>query len=127
VAHVREELGLDPGGLAELGIRVRQIAIEIRAREALARSRPLGIVLDMHLPDGRGELLLRELRAQVDPAPVIVVTVEGEPATALGLGADDYLTKPIDRARLSRWLERLNRPSTGPAVRAELVRAHSPG
>ncbi|MEA2662847.1 MAG: hypothetical protein QOH08_2419 [Chloroflexota bacterium] len=110
-----------------LDLRTEVVRTLAAAREALARSRPLGIVLDMHLPDGRGELLLRELRAQVDPAPVIVVTVEGEPATALGLGADDYLTKPIDRARLSRWLERLNRPSTGPAVRAELVRAHSPG
>jgi len=37
---------------------------------------------------------------------VIVVTVEAEPSPLLALGADDYLTKPIDRARLERWLIR---------------------
>jgi signal transduction histidine kinase/ActR/RegA family two-component response regulator len=77
--------------------------------DALARGRPLGVVLDLRLPDGRGEQLLGRLKA--DPAladiPVIVVTVEAEPATAMALGADDYLTKPIDRARLETWLRRL--------------------
>jgi CheY-like chemotaxis protein len=77
--------------------------------DALARGRPLGIVLDLRLPDGRGEQFLGRLKT--DPVyaeiPVIVVTVEAEPATLMALGADDYLTKPIDRARLERWLRRL--------------------
>jgi CheY-like chemotaxis protein len=77
--------------------------------DALLRGRPLGVVLDLHLPDGRGEEFLSRLKT--DPAladvPVIVVTVEAEPATALALGADDYLTKPIDRARLESWLRRV--------------------
>ena len=98
---------------------------------ALSRGRPLGVVLDLRLPDGRGEELLGRLKT--DPAfadvPVIVVTVEAEPATALALGADDYLTKPIDRVRLESWLRRVaqragdsSRP--GPMARREL--AHSP-
>ena len=78
--------------------------------DALTRGRPLGVVLDLRLPDGRGEQFLGRLKT--DPAfadvPVIVVTVEAEPATALALGADDYLTKPIDRVRLERWLRRLS-------------------
>ena len=98
--------------------------------DALARGRPLGVVLDMRLPDGRGEQFLGRLKS--DPAfadvPVIVVTVEAEPATALALGADDYLTKPIDRVRLESWLRRVaNRrkdPSQGQKPRREL--AHSP-
>jgi len=77
--------------------------------DALARGRPLGVVLDLRLPDGRGEQFLGRLKT--DPAladvPVIVVTVEAEPATAMALGADDYLTKPIDRARLETWLRRV--------------------
>ena len=93
-------------------------AVELRAEvlrglaateEALLRGRPLGIVLDLRLPDGRGEQFLGRLKA--DPAyadiPVIVMTVEAEPATALALGADDYLTEPIDRLRLANWLRRL--------------------
>jgi DNA-binding response OmpR family regulator len=44
----------------------------------------------------------------------VVVTVEADPARTLGLGADDYLTKPIDRARLVQWLSRLPRPAAEP-------------
>src|SRR2546430_582340 len=97
--------------------------------EALARGRPLGVVLDLRLPDGRGEQFLARLkndRALAD-VPVIVVTVEAEPATAIALGADDYLTKPLERARLETWLRRLPTRRVGQArskARGEL--AHSP-
>jgi len=95
--------------------------------EALARGRPLGVVLDLRLPDGRGEQFLGRLKT--DPAladvPVIVVTVEAEPATALALGADDYLTKPIDRVRLESWLRRVaqRRPDQTRKPRRELARS----
>jgi CheY-like chemotaxis protein len=77
--------------------------------DALSRGRPLGVVLDLRLPDGRGEQFLARLKGDATFAdvPVIVVTVEAEPATVLALGADDYLTKPIDRARLESWLRRI--------------------
>jgi len=76
------------------------------ARAALQRRAPLGVLIDVRLPDGRGEELLRELKASqaTHSVPAIVITVEAEPVAALALGADDYLTKPIDRARLERWL-----------------------
>jgi len=97
--------------------------------DALRRGRPLGVVLDLRLPDGRGEQFLGRLKT--DPAfadvPVIVVTVEAEPATALALGADDYLTKPIDRSRLESWLRRVAQRTADPSPqkpRREL--AHSP-
>ena len=98
--------------------------------DALSRGRPLGIVLDLRLPDGRGEQFLRRLKT--DPAfadvPVIVVSVEAEPATAMALGADDYLTKPIDRVRFESWLRRVVQrridESRGDKPRRQL--AHSP-
>jgi CheY-like chemotaxis protein len=98
--------------------------------EALSRGRPLGVVLDLRLPDGRGEEFLGRLKA--DPAladvPVIVMTVETEPATALALGADDYLTKPIDRLRLESWLRRVvqRRIDQGRAGKPGRLLAHSP-
>jgi signal transduction histidine kinase/CheY-like chemotaxis protein len=90
-------------------LNLRAEVVRSLAGTALAlRRRPLAIVLDLRLPDGRGEQVLRDLRH--DPlnasVPVIVVTVEAEPSSLLALGADDYLTKPIDRARLERWLSR---------------------
>ncbi len=98
--------------------------------DALARGHPIGVVLDLRLPDGRGEQFLGRLKS--DPAfaqvPVIVVTVEAEPATALALGADDYLTKPIDRVRLESWLRRVAQRA-GDSSRSQKPRrelAHSP-
>jgi signal transduction histidine kinase/ActR/RegA family two-component response regulator len=94
---------------ASVDLRAEVVRGLAGTEEALGRGRPLGVVLDLRLPDGRGEQFLGRLKA--DPAladvPVIVMTVEAEPATALALGADDYLTKPIDRVRLESWLRRV--------------------
>jgi CheY-like chemotaxis protein len=59
------------------------------------------IVLDLHLPDITGEQVLHELRG--DPLtgqiPVIILTADAGPEqeTRLhDLGADAYLTKPVE-------------------------------
>jgi signal transduction histidine kinase len=99
------------------------------AEEALLRDCPLGVVLDLRLADGRGEQFLGRLKTDPTCAhvPVIVVTVEAEPATALALGADDYLTKPIDRVRLESWLRRLvQRTAASKATKPRRQLAHSP-
>jgi CheY-like chemotaxis protein len=87
-------------------------------------------VLDLRLPDGRGEQFLGRLKTDPTYAdvPVIVMTVEAEPATALALGADDYLTKPIDRVRLEKWLRRLaqRKIDHARALKAGRLLAHSP-
>jgi signal transduction histidine kinase/ActR/RegA family two-component response regulator len=111
---------------AALDLRAEVVRGLAEARAALRRGRPLGVVVDMRLPDGRGDELLRELRD--DPQgmlPSIVVTVEAEPLGALALGADDYLTKPIDRARLEAWLRRLKRVGDEPTKSGGQL-AHSP-
>ena len=100
----------------------------VRGLAGTEDSLSLGVVLDLRLPDGRGEQFLGRLKT--DPAyadiPVIVVTVEAEPATALGLGADDYLTKPIDRVRLEGWLRRLHqRRTASKAMKPRRELAHS--
>src|SRR5258706_15936582 len=102
---------------ASLDLRSEVVRTVADARDALARSTPIGIVLDLKLPDGRGETILDEVRRLALRVPVVVVSVEGEPYRAIELGADDYLTKPIDRARLLSWLGRLNRPAAELAPR----------
>jgi CheY-like chemotaxis protein len=79
------------------------------ATAAIARSVPSGVVLDLHLRDGRGETILELLRSDPKLAtiPVVIVTVEDDEGRSAYLGADDYLTKPIDRPRLERWLSRI--------------------
>ncbi len=68
--------------------------------DALARARetaPSLVVLDLGLPDVPGESVLRELRAGA-MTPVLVLTArasEEDRLAGLGLGADDYVTKPF--------------------------------
>jgi signal transduction histidine kinase/CheY-like chemotaxis protein len=91
------------------GLRVEIVRSAEAARNAIARSVPIGIILDIRLPDRRGEDVLRALKA--DPAtrgiPVIVVTVEDDDGRMRQLGADDHLTKPIATERLAIWLARV--------------------
>jgi signal transduction histidine kinase/ActR/RegA family two-component response regulator len=108
VEDERHDADLIVAVAGSLGLRAEVVRSLAATSLALRRSRPLAIVLDLHLLDGRGEQVLRDLRDDAINAsvPVIVVTVEAEPSPVLALGADDYLTKPIDRARLELWLMR---------------------
>jgi two-component system KDP operon response regulator KdpE len=63
---------------------------------------PHCIVLDLGLPDIGGLEVLRRLRAWT-ATPVVILTAVGDDrdkATALDLGADDYVTKPFAMAEL---------------------------
>ena len=93
--------------LERLGYEVSIARTLADARRALeGGASPLdAMLLDLHLPDGSGLDLLRELRA--DPAtrafPVIVLTAEGEDrilgeAESLGAG---LLTKPFSPTKLT--------------------------
>ena len=75
----------------------------------LAReNRPDAITLEVQLPDTDGWALLQALRADAVLArtPVIVVTIVDDRDRGLGLGATEYLVKPIDHERLLSVLER---------------------
>jgi two-component system, OmpR family, KDP operon response regulator KdpE len=60
------------------------------------------IVLDLGLPDIGGLEVLRRLRARTTTPVVILTAVDDErdKATALDLGADDYVTKPFAMTEL---------------------------
>ncbi len=99
------------------------------AAEALAacrRDRPGAVVMDLFLPDGDGRRLLAEIRS-LDPAlPVIVCTAAADRASvaaAMGLGARDYLVKPVDeerlRAALAACLGEPDARQAPPAARAD--------
>ena len=62
------------------------------------------ILLDIMLPDGNGLDVLRQLKASRKDAGVIIISAKDsidDKVTGLGLGADDYLTKPFHLAELS--------------------------
>ena len=88
------------------GYEVAEVGDGASALEAIRRHPPDLIVLDLNIPGVSGAEVLRELRA--DPATeavrVVVATAEGEEgrASAMRLGADEYLTKPFGPAVLLR-------------------------
>jgi signal transduction histidine kinase len=91
----------------EHGLSSEVVPSATAAVAAIQREAPLAVVLDMRLPDARGEVVLRALQRQPRRVPIAVVTVEDDDGQSIRLGADMHLTKPIDRARLAGWLARL--------------------
>lgn len=84
-----------------------------QAKEVLAAQRFSLLILDINLPDGSGLDLLRQLRANGDNVPVILLTandMELDEVTGLEAGADDYITKPFSlavlRARVNAQMRR---------------------
>ena len=62
------------------------------------------VLLDLMLPDGRGQPFLKRLRARGEATPVIILTALDQVSDrieGLNAGADDYLVKPFDLAELS--------------------------
>jgi len=90
----------------ETGHRVEVAPNAASALTAIARSLPTAVILDLRLPDRRGDDVLRSLKSDPRTArvPVLVVSVEDDDGHLRPLGAEDHLTKPIDRERLQRWL-----------------------
>lgn len=69
----------------------------VQAREAFARNLPGLMILDINLPDGDGFSLFRELNGAGE-IPALFLSARDADADrlfGLGLGADDYLTKPF--------------------------------
>ena len=81
------------------------------------------VILDLLLPDMDGYDVLRHMRAGRHGVPVLIVSGLSSPQAkvkGLGVGADDYITKPFDKAELHARVHALVRRSKGfsqPALR----------
>ncbi|MDR3510640.1 MAG: response regulator transcription factor [Caulobacteraceae bacterium] len=107
------------GELLATGLTKQGFAVDWRETlEEAAEARSLvpydAILLDLGLPDGDGLELVRQVRRERDPTPILVLTARGElgdRVAGLDLGADDYLVKPFDVAELAaRCRALLRRP-----------------
>ena len=69
----------------------------------LMSDKPDLVILDLGLPDMQGLDLLRQIRAQREDVPIVVLSSRGDEnakVEALDLGADDYVTKPFGMEEL---------------------------
>jgi two-component system phosphate regulon response regulator OmpR len=100
--------------LSSQGFRVTTAADAASARRRLAGFEFDGIVLDVMMPGDSGLVLLRELRAESEVPPVLLLTARSDPADrieGLELGAADYLPKPFEPRELALRIRNMLRGS----------------
>ncbi len=74
------------------------------------------VVLDLILPDIEGFEVVRRMRVARNDTPVLILSGLSRPqikVKSLGLGADDFISKPFDRAELMARLQAIVRRSKG--------------
>jgi DNA-binding response OmpR family regulator len=93
-----------------------------QAMPMLRQNKPDLVLLDLMLPRKSGYDLCREIRAEKNRVPILILSAKGQEidkVVGLELGADDYVTKPFSvrelLARL-RALLRRSEPAATPAA-----------
>jgi DNA-binding NtrC family response regulator len=78
-----------------------------QAKKALSDNTPDAILLDQQLPDGFGIDLLKEIVEQGSYPPIVMITGVSDnrlAIEAMGLGAHDFIRKPINEIELNTTL-----------------------
>ena len=104
----------DPDVLRSLGAYFEQLGHQVyrasSGKEGVAaweREQPDVTVLDLYMPEMNGLKVLEKLRSK--RAMVIMLTAHGEiesAVQAMNLGAENFLTKPIDMPHLAQAVEK---------------------
>ncbi len=107
------ELMLDEAGLEHETAATGEAALEF------ARAYEFDVImLDLTLPDMAGQDVLKQLRLLRVTSPVLILSGDNDTSTKVtgfGAGADDYVTKPFDKAELMARIHALVRRSQGHA------------
>jgi two-component system, NtrC family, response regulator HydG len=102
-------------GLAEVvgreGFTTKTATSLKEARNEMGKAVPDVLLIDLHLPDGSGLELVKELEESPGPE-IVLITGHGTIETAVEAmrhGASDYLVKPVDFARVRMVLANVSR------------------
>jgi DNA-binding response OmpR family regulator len=82
------------------------------------------ILLDLQLPDVRGESLCQQLKETYPEIPLIILTARDQTrdiVRGFRLGADDYITKPFDNEELLARVKSRLKTNSGKLTLADLV------
>ena len=112
---IEDDQGLRQGiafSLTQEGYQVLQASSGKEGYRLFLQESPLGILLDLNLPDMDGNDLCRKIR-ETSQVPILMLTardMETDEIMGLSQGADDYMTKPFSIAvlklRLAKLLDR---------------------
>lgn len=92
--------------LAGESVEVITVTDSARAEDAFHTLNPDLVLLDLHMPEPDGLEILKRLqsvRGELGFVPIVVLTSDGSKMarnSALVLGADEFLTKPLDRTEV---------------------------
>ncbi|HET9982931.1 MAG TPA: response regulator transcription factor [Longimicrobiales bacterium] len=103
-------------GFGEQGFEVHAARTAEEARKLLVFNAYGVVVLDVMLPGGTGTELCRRLRREGNAVPILMLTARDaieDRVLGLGVGADDYLTKPFDFRELLARVQALSRRPPG--------------
>lgn len=94
------------------GLRLYTVKSITEALAFLTQVTPEIILLDLHLPDGHGETLVKELKAReaFQHIPILILSADALPSTIArltALGVTEYFTKPLDVAVFNQRLNTL--------------------
>jgi two-component system OmpR family response regulator len=105
--------------LLDNGYSVQTASDGITALDMIKTSAPDLVILDLNLPNMRGETVCAEIRKNYPELRVIILTAKdsvNDIVQGLNLGADDYITKPFIAdeflARIKARLRRKDQKST---------------
>lgn len=104
------------GRFSKAGHAVEHAANRADAEHLVAVNSYDLIILDVNLPDGSGISLLKQIRLNGNPVPVLVLTARlavDEKIGALDVGADDYMVKPFDLGELEARIRAIIRRRSG--------------
>ena len=101
--------------LAKVGLTLVGATDGEKGMQIVRESKPKLLLLDVLMPGRDGWSILRECKSdpELKDMPVIMVSQLSQDTLADSLGADDYLTKPIDRAHFLNTVKRIvgNKPN----------------
>jgi CheY-like chemotaxis protein len=97
---------------------VLEAATVDEARAVLAEATPDLLLLDVQIPGGGGEAVIRDVRKRRDLAtmPIVAVTslaMPGDRERLLSIGFQGYLSKPIDTRTFGEAIESFLAPAAG--------------
>lgn len=98
--------------LSKLGYTVIEAEDGLEGLRKAEQEKPDLIVLDIMLPGMDGYVVCRQIRQHPELAgtPVLMLTAKaamGDEKTGFEVGADDYLTKPVDLSVLAERIQSL--------------------
>jgi DNA-binding response OmpR family regulator len=109
--------------LQSAGFQTVSAGTGAQALRLFEAERPALVILDLMLPDIPGEEICRQLRAR-SRVPIIMLTARVEDADVvrgLGLGADDYVTKPFSPRQLMARVDAVLRRAAGSSPLARVM------